>query len=682
MLKRPLILSILLGCQLPAMLACSPQVSKYDGSIREVDLAGAADSLVELEPQQMSKPLPWELWVYGRSSEGETLTNRDLLVGDEYARQGNYELALAEYSKALSSSTSDLEQRTSYYRQGAMHLALDRADPALQILSDYFKRRSLIVANVDSVGSLLFAYAYGRKGDFDQSLAWFARAEQLTSASNALQQPAISAIQIRQNAAQGSAEVLGALSSENFERVATAWTSDSFMRQQIALERSRRAREGEPSLAAQTLPFGAYLQTQAASPSYAQGVALSGPVSLAAILPLTGPYSVLGTNVKNGIELALEGQNQSHQQGPEPSAHEAVSQSTAASAAPTALTDDTQAPATSGHATTTLQLSVRDSIDGQSAIAALNELVATSRPSVLFGPLISEQAEAVAAAARQAAIPLICFSKRDEFRTGEGVFRLAPTARSQIESLMEVVARAGTRQRYAGIYADDSNGREFAALFREEVGRIGGQLVLESFYPKGELHTVAALAEQVEQSSAQAVFFPEGSIAAARFMGGLTSAGRRRILSIGSAAWDNPAELRQSSALFEGAVFVSPFFSDSSRPIVRQFIEAYKARFQSAPDFLAAQGFDAATMAAAALKRASQEPLSFIDAFAAIREYQGLTGMLSVRSDGEISRRFSVIEMKDGNFSELAAQAAEPANSQTPVFVLRGNQRVGAAAHE
>ena len=93
------------------------------------------------------------------------------------------------------------------------------------------------------------------------------------------------------------------------------------------------------------------------------------------------------------------------------------------------------------------------------------------------------------------------------------------------------------------------------------------------------------------------------------------------------------------------------------------------------PDFLAAQGFDAATLALQALKRAQSQQVTFSSALRGIDAYDGLTGRVYIGSDGELRRSFAVLQLSGEDVIELnapdtvATQGVEQPLSETGAHV-------------
>jgi branched-chain amino acid transport system substrate-binding protein len=128
--------------------------------------------------------------------------------------------------------------------------------------------------------------------------------------------------------------------------------------------------------------------------------------------------------------------------------------------------------------------------------------------------------------------------------------------------------------------------------------------------------------------------------------------------------WDNAQKIARSQALFERALFVTPFFAQSTREEVRKFNESYRAKYNAAPNFLAAQGFDAGTLIMNALRTSTRSASNLESAFIQLPSYNGVTGAISVSSTGEVSRRFYVVEVLRDSFQEKMP----PSNPSRPTY--------------
>lgn len=607
-------------------VGCS-STTKKPGSRRFPDSATK-----EVPSPELAKPMPWEIWPLFRDLNGVELRNRALILGDELQERGKRRSALDAYLKASTESLAQGEAEAAAIRVASQYLALDQAKKSLSAIGAFYKRRGMAEANVDVPFGLVLAFAYGRHGDVEQSMAWFSK----VATQGRIDGPAI------QVARTGTAMLLQTLSSEDFERIAENWRTDTFINEQIGRERLRRTSPGYVAVAQDNdRPFWLgfdQAQTTFAGPSPAQPT--NGAPVVGLVLSLSDRFAALGRDTQRGFDLAIEANN-------------------------------TVEPK--------VKVEARDvGADTAAASAAVRELASGARASVVAGPLLTEPAVAAAQTAREVGVPLLSFSKSDSFSTGNGIFRLGATTTSQIEALVNAAYGDYHITRFAVAYPHSPSGSEFVDAFKKKLASLNLSLDLEVSYVSGDETSMLEVAQQLEGTSAEAVLIPDSVDASAKLLANLSPSLKKRMRPLGTALWDNIAKVARSQALFERAIFVTPFFTQSNRPEVQQFINSFKGKYNTAPNFLAAQGFDAGTLIVNALRKAIQDGSTFEPALRSLPSYTGVTGLISVLPSGEVSRSFYVVEVMRDSFQEKMPMsnpsrydssnvAADAANSsQTP----------------
>jgi branched-chain amino acid transport system substrate-binding protein len=566
---------------------------------------------------ELAKKMPWELWQPFQDLAGQPITNRQVILGDELQEQGKRRSALDAYLSASTESLSPAEGEATTLRIASQYLALDQAKDALTTTGGFFKRRGAGESEVSVPFALLLAFAYGRHGDIDQSLAWFSK----VSVQGRSGGPAIRV------AESGVGFLLRTLSDVDFERVGVKWQGDTFINERIGRERLRRSSASyDPDDYRSDKPFWVWFDSPA--PSAAQ-IGKGEPV-VGLLASLSDRFAGLGRDTKQGFELAVEANNQTEPR---------------------------------------VRIEARDvGADPTLASTAVRELAANAHVSVIAGPLLTEPAVTAAQTAREIGVPLVSFSKSESFQTGSGIFRLGATSSSQMEALVSSASGDYGITRFAVVYPQTASGTELLEAFRRKVASLGLSLDLELGYVSSDDASLLQVVQQLESSPAEAVLIADNLEVSEKILRSFSPGLNKRMRPLGSALWDNAQKIARSQALFERALFVTPYFSQSTREEVQKFRDSYRAKYGVMPNFLAAQGFDAGTLIVNALRAGMRGSGGFEAALLQSAPYRGVTGAISASPTGELSRIFYVVEVLRDSFQEKMP----PANPSKPAYGLPG----------
>jgi branched-chain amino acid transport system substrate-binding protein len=567
--------------------------------------------------KEMVQRRPWDLWSPGRDLVGAKILDPRIVAADRLYVDGDLAKAAAEFASIKPIGLPENERAALAMRTAATQLSLDQPTRALATLSNFFRAESRSADAVGADFAVLFGYAYGRGKDLEQSLAWFSRAERTAPAG-----------MLSARVAQGVRYFLEGVPAEKFDTLDAVWSGDEFIRRLIGEERYRRAQGGVVASGSRN----ERLWVSAAPSVEPVPLPLEGQTTttVGVLLPLTGRYTALGTSTKNGIDLALQAQ-------PDRNLISPVFKDTGE--------DPTQ------------------------ALTVAQELFTVDRAPIVIGPLLSEQVNAVTGVVRQNSAAMVSFSKRSDVELGDGIFRLGTTVESQVSSLAEAAVRKLGLKRIAIVAPSDIAGQEYTNSFAQKLRELGVEPAYQTSYSKDDLNALVAIAQEIEVIPLDGIFLPDSLTVASRLFSSIAPAVRGRIRPLGLATWDNPGLLANSRTVLSGAVFVSLFFTASSRPAVTTFTQSYFEQYRVKPDFLAAQGFDAATLVASAVAQQRLSGAPFAVALGSIGAYEGLTGTMTIDESGEIRRSFAVVELRDDTIAELV-------NPVTPAFVMRGNDVV------
>lgn len=377
----------------------------------------------------------------------------------------------------------------------------------------------------------------------------------------------------------------------------------------------------------------------------------SHPYSIAAIFPMSGKLAPFGTEVLNGIQLALE---HSKDGGDGPS----------------------------------IGLIVKDTESDRAAfLDELSNVLSDDRPLAVIGPLLSKNLPVMAEMAERTRVPLITPSATapNLRRFGTYVFSTALTYGHQAKRVAEYALKEQQFKRFAILYPDTPYGRDLARLFAQEIRQQDGELIASEPYKEGDNDFRAVIAKlkaedlkqygvevQVDNDPTKtgirkggkkgkrllyspgfdAIFIPGRSLDV-----GLLAAQLAfydiAVPLLGANGWNQPDFARVADRSVEGGVFADGFFAESSSPAVQEFVERYRKRFQATPSLFAAQGYDAARLTVEAIRRGATSGEAVRDYLLMQHDLPTLSGPSGFNPDGTLNRHVFLIQVKQGKFVPL-----------------------------
>ena len=274
------------------------------------------------------------------------------------------------------------------------------------------------------------------------------------------------------------------------------------------------------------------------------------------------------------------------------------------------------------------------------ARAAVRRLIDRAGPTVIIGPLFSEEAIAAAEVAEDAGVPLLVPLATDEAvaRGRTNVFQANPTYEMRGRLMARRVVR-NLRYTKIGVIADSASyAARMARGFIDEADDLGAATPLVGFL--GGLSDWYALADRFGADAlahVDGLYIPvTGDDARGIINVALTSLERTspRIPLFGNGEWaDYPdvARLAQHETVYD-----VDFMVDSTRAEVVQFDQEYRRRTGEAPDKPAFVGFDV-TRFLLQLATDLDERASLPDAFRTRAPYEGL-GIRLYFGDGQVNQ--------------------------------------------
>lgn len=217
-------------------------------------------------------------------------------------------------------------------------------------------------------------------------------------------------------------------------------------------------------------------------------------------------------------------------------------------------------------------------------------------------------------------------------------------------SVMANFATKTLKAKTAAIYIDNSSdyAKGLGQFFKETFIKNGGQIVAEEAYLAKDTDFKATLTK-IKVANADVIFVPGYY----QEVGMLIKQAREIGLTmpvLGGDGWDSAKlpEIAGGQAL-NNTFFANHYSPDDKSDAIKNFVDAYKKEYNETPDAFAALSYDATMMVIEAIKRAnSVDTVKIKDELAKTKDYDAVSGKISLNETHDAVKSAVIIEMKDG----------------------------------
>lgn len=232
------------------------------------------------------------------------------------------------------------------------------------------------------------------------------------------------------------------------------------------------------------------------------------------------------------------------------------------------------------------------------AMTAMNTAVEWGA-DVVFAPTLSPVALSVMPVANQNRIPTLGVTNAtlDMAASGEYMWRVSKSEADMVTASVDAVARRGQRAVLIWEPADGYSVGSRDAFLAAATAR-GVDVVAELSYVDGST-TPASLAAQAESSSPDLLLMALRSAVAADF---LKATSTSKAIRVGGNGFNSVAVIDRAGSASNGLIVSGSWNVDAPIPMSQQFIDEYLAKYGTAPDSFAAQGYAAVEVLLAAAR--------------------------------------------------------------------------------
>ncbi|MCB2298855.1 ABC transporter substrate-binding protein [Clostridium tagluense] len=284
------------------------------------------------------------------------------------------------------------------------------------------------------------------------------------------------------------------------------------------------------------------------------------------------------------------------------------------------------------------------------------KLATRDKVVAMLGPATSGNTKSAAPIAVQNKVPLISASATADDvtvdRNGkvrEYVFKTCFSDSFQ-GVVMATFAYKDLGKKNVALLVDNTSdySKGLAKNFKETYTKLGGKLVTEQAYQAKETDFKAVLTK-IKGTKADVLFLPGyyeevGLIVKQARELGIT------MPILGGDGYDSPklSELAGKTALND-IYFTNHYSSKDTAPEVVKFQKAFKAKYNKDADAFNALGYDMVYLLADALKRSGEvDSIKLKDAIASTKDFNAITGKISIDKNHNPVKAISIIQMKNG----------------------------------
>jgi branched-chain amino acid transport system substrate-binding protein len=298
-----------------------------------------------------------------------------------------------------------------------------------------------------------------------------------------------------------------------------------------------------------------------------------------------------------------------------------------------------------------LELFVEDnrSLPGESA-TAVKKLISRDNVAALIGECSSARTLEAASVAQAAGVPLVTPASTSPKVTevGDAVFRVCFVDSFQGEVIATFARRRlGLKRAALLVDAQAPYSVGLADYFSRTFRALGGEIVASQKY-SGSATDFRAQLTAIRAAGPDALFLPGYYVAAGLVARQSRELGLRATL-LGGDGFEAPQLLEIGGEALDGTYYATHFATENTDQASRAFVAAYRARYGTAPNGLAALTFDSVRLVADAVARAgTTDRAALRRSLAATRDFPGVTGRTTINARRDADKDAAIIAVRNG----------------------------------
>lgn len=290
----------------------------------------------------------------------------------------------------------------------------------------------------------------------------------------------------------------------------------------------------------------------------------------------------------------------------------------------------------------------------EASIDAAKELIEMENVFALLGPVRSTMALEVGPIAQQTQRLMLPGSSGSNVpESGDYIFLITVPNPFQGKVMASFAMNPDelNAQTAATIYEQGDNySIDLVQAFEAAFKGIGGQIVHSGSYAAGDT-TFTTLLTEIQSATPKVIFCPGHQPEVPRLINEAKQLGIKATF-LGGSAWDDRERflgVLSDSTLLDGSYYPTNFSVATQDADVQEFVNGYRALYESPPDGVAASGYDAMRLLARAIETTgSLDPVAVRNAFAEVKDYKGATTISHYDANRHPVKSLAIQVIRDG----------------------------------
>ena len=339
----------------------------------------------------------------------------------------------------------------------------------------------------------------------------------------------------------------------------------------------------------------------------------SSEVKIGFIGPLTGDYANYGTLCRQAVEMAIDECN-----------------------------------AKGGIDGMTVKLIAEDSEgDPNKAYAAMEKLANTDKVSAVIGPVLTGEAFSVGPIACELGVLSVTpsASHKDVTNQGDYIFRTTPSDGLQGEVAGKYWYQVLGYRKLAVLYAKNDYSQGLYEGMKESFEADGGSIVAVETFMVGDKDFKTQLTK-LKDTDAEAIYIPDYTAEMAQILEQASQLGVNKPFLSGDGFLSE--EIYQLAGEYTDGVVYTASAQLEETSLVKEFRDAYTAKWGIGPDSFATNSYDATNILLSVIDEVGTDRKAIRDGFAAVKDFQGVNGTINFAENGDLVAYQGIYEV-EGN---------------------------------